>query len=328
MTVSFSGPRPDRTLSRAMALSLGIGVLMLVIKSSAYLVTNSAAIFSDAAESVVHVVAVGFAAYSLRLVTKRSDRSHPFGYDRISFFSAGFEGAMIILAAVFILYEAGLKFVHGPQLAEVDLGAIISGLVLLVNGVLGAFLIRIGRARKSLILEANGRHVLTDAVTSGGVLIGLLLVLFFPKNWIHIGTWTFDPAYFDPIFAILAALNILKAGGKLMVRAVRGLMDKMAPEDEKKIEGLLAQACAGEGVEYHEARFRNSGNRYWLQFHLIFDDSVQLKEAHRTATRIEQTLESQFPGAVITTHLETKQDHDKVHTDEEEKMVTPLDLLL
>ncbi len=313
MTLSTTQSTPDKTLGRAMLLSLSIGFLMLITKMSAFIITNSAAIMSDAAESVVHVVAVTFAFYSLRLSSRRSDKSHQFGYDRISFFSAGFEGAMIVLAALFIIYEAVLKFIEGPRLSDVDVGTIISGVVLVVNGVLGLGLIQLGKRKKNLILEANGRHVLTDSVTSGGVLIGLLLVLFFPKNWIHLGTWTFDPAYFDPIFAILAALNILFEGGKLMKRSFSGLMDQVTPEEERKLEAVLAEACRAEKAEYHEARFRNSGNRYWIQVHLLFDDSARLRDAHRSATRIEQSLAASFPGCMVTTHLETRKDHDVLH---------------
>ncbi len=295
-----------KTLNLLMNISLGTGFFMLAIKMYALAVTGSAAILSDAAESVVHVVAVVFAAWSLRLSRKRSDQSHPFGYDRITFFSAGFEGAMIILAAFYILYEAGRKLIEGPTLSQIGFGTGVEGLVVVINGLLGFTLIYFGKKKKSLIVEANGRHVLTDSVTSLGVLIGLLLCLFGTNPW-------FSSLYFDPIFAALAALNILFEGFKLVFRSFHGLMDQVETSVEKKIELLLQQACHERGVAMHELRVRNSGERYWFQFHLVYPDDVLLGDAHRKATEIEQILDEAWPGAITTTHLETQGDHDMIH---------------
>lgn len=303
--------RDNKTLNLLMNISLGTGFFMLVIKMYALWVTGSAAILSDAAESVVHVVAVLFAAWSLRLSRRRSDHSHPFGYDRITFFSAGFEGAMIILAALYILYEATRKFLEGPRLQDIGLGTGVEALVVVINGALGLTLIFFGKKKGSLIVEANGRHVLTDSVTSLGVLIGLLLCLFGKNPW-------FDSLYFDPIFAALAALNILKEGISLVFRSYSGLMDRVEVEVERKIEDLLNQACRDRGVEMHQLRVRNSGERYWFQFHLVFPDHVLLSDAHRMATEIEQILDAAWPGAVTTTHLETRGDHDVVHLPSED----------
>jgi len=301
----------NKLLNLLMNISLGTGFFMLAIKMYALAETGSAAILSDAAESVVHVVAVVFAAWSLRLSRRRSDQSHPFGYDRITFFSAGFEGAMIILAAGYILFEAGRKFFEGPHVQEIGLGTAVESLVVVINGVLGFTLIFFGKKKKSLIVEANGRHVLTDSVTSLGVLIGLLLCLFGKNPW-------FDSLYFDPIFACLAALNILYEGLKLVFRSFHGLMDHVETEVEKKLEAILLQACQAREVAMHQLRVRNSGERYWFQFHLVFPDGVLLADAHRKATEIERILDQAWPGAVTTTHLETQGDHDLVHQPSED----------
>lgn len=295
-----------KTLNLLMNLSLGTGFFMLFIKMYALWVTGSAAILSDAAESVVHVVAVVFAAWSLRLARRRSDQTHPFGYDRITFFSAGFEGAMIILAALYILFEAGKKLVFGPTLQEIGVGTAVEGLVVVINGILGLTLISFGKKKGSLIVEANGRHVLTDSVTSLGVLIGLLLCLFGANPW-------FSSLYFDPIFAILAALNILYEGTKLVFRSFHGLMDQVETDVEKELEAMLQVACRERGITMHQLRVRNSGERYWFQFHLVFPDDVLLADAHRKATEIENLLDEAWPGAVTTTHLETQGDHDALH---------------
>ncbi len=296
----------NNLLDLMMNLSLGIGFFMLAIKMYAAAITGSAAILSDAAESVVHVVAVVFAAWSLRLARKRSDKKHPFGYDRITFFSAGFEGAMIILAAGYILFEATKKLLEGPQIQELGLGTGISSLVVVINGVLGWSLILIGKRNGSLIVEANGRHVLTDSVTSLGVLIGLLLCLFAQNPW-------FSSLYFDPVFAILAALNILKEGFSLVNRSFRGLMDVVPEDEEAAIEARIQVLCRENSVEMHELKIRNSGSRYWFQFHLIYRDDVLLVEAHDVATAIERMLMETYPDAEVTTHLETQCRHDEAH---------------
>jgi cation diffusion facilitator family transporter len=159
--------REDVRLQRfAMRLSLAVGFFMLAGKMAAYWITGSAAILSDAAESIVHVVAVSFAAYSLGLSLKPPDRTHLYGHDKISFFSAGFEGAMIIMAALYIIYESVQKWIAGLRLLNLGTGTALILLASLVNGALGLYLVSMGKRHGSLILEANGRHVLTDCWTS------------------------------------------------------------------------------------------------------------------------------------------------------------------
>ena len=162
----------------AIRISLTVGVLMLIGKWYAYLATNSAAILSDAAESVVHIIAVSFAAYSMWLSFQPADKSHPYGHDKISFFSAGTEGLLIIIAAGFILYESIRKLLTGITLENLDTGAFIIFGASVVNLVLGGFLVWRGKKSNSLILIANGKHVLTDSWTSFGVVAGLLLTLW------------------------------------------------------------------------------------------------------------------------------------------------------
>ena len=296
----------EHQLDLMMNISLATGFFMLAIKMYAAVVTGSAAILSDAAESVVHVVAVTFAAWSLRVARRRSDKSHQFGYDRITFFSAGFEGAMIILAAAYILFEAVKKILSGPEIQELGLGTAISAMVVVINGLLGFTLIWSGKKNGSLIVEANGRHVLTDSVTSLGVMIGLLLCMFGKNPW-------FSSLYFDPIFAILAALNILKEGFSLVRRSYLGLMDTVTESEQVTLEKNIHEICLSQGVHMHELRVRNSGSRYWFQFHLIFEDTVLLAEAHATATEIEKQVVTAYPNADVTTHLETQTSHDEAH---------------
>ncbi|HEX9828676.1 MAG TPA: cation diffusion facilitator family transporter, partial [Bacteroidota bacterium] len=162
----------------AIALSLVVGFLMLAGKTYAYAITGSAAILSDAAESVVHVVAVGFAAFSLWLSLKPADTSHPYGHEKIGYFSAGMEGMMIVLAAMYILYEAIMKWLGGLQLQNLGTGVLYTAAATAINAALGGYLIWQGKRHKSIILIANGKHVLTDSWTSFGVIVGLLLTIW------------------------------------------------------------------------------------------------------------------------------------------------------
>ncbi|MBL7962110.1 cation diffusion facilitator family transporter, partial [bacterium] len=207
---------------------------------------QSAAILSDAAESVVHVLAVSFAAYSLWLSTKPADKTHLYGHDRISFFSAGFEGAMIIMAAIYIIYESVMKWIRGLYLENIEVGTFFIIAATLINGLLGWYLVSKGKKNNSLILIANGKHVLTDSWTSFGVIAGLVLTMI--TGWLP----------FDPIVAILVALNILWSGGKLIRQSVGGLMDEADPEVHKKITAILEQETKKHSIVFHDVRHRNA----------------------------------------------------------------------
>ena len=288
----------------AMRLSLAVGFFMLAAKTFAFWLTGSAAILSDAAESVVHVVAVSFAAYSLWLSVKPADRSHLYGHDKISFFSAGFEGAMIIIAAFYIIFVSVEKWISGLKLENLGLGTGLTFLASLINGGLGLYLITIGRQRHSLILEANGKHVLTDCWTSLGVVVGLCLAMI--TGWLVL----------DPIIAILVALNILWTGGQLIRQSIGGLMDEVDPETEAKIKSLLDPITLNQGIEYHALRHRSTGSTLWMELHLLFPKGILLENAHAIATQIEDRLKNNFPTRTeVITHLETLEDHADIHAD-------------
>jgi len=292
-------------LTLPMRLSLGVGFLMLATKVFAYWLTGSAAILSDAAESVVHVVAVSFAAYCLWLSSKPADRSHYYGHDKISYFSAGFEGGMIVLAAFYIIYVSVQKWIAGLRIEHLGAGTLLVLAAGLVNGALGGYLVWMGRKHHSLILVANGKHVLTDCWTSLGVIVGLSLALV--TGWLH----------FDPIVAILAALNILWSGGKLMRQSVGGLMDEVDLETETRLRELLNEMTSKLGIEYHGLRHRNAGTTIWVEFHLLFAKGIPLEMAHAQATQIEERIAREFGMRTeVITHLETLEDHHEVHTHE------------
>src|ERR1051326_1939192 len=296
-----TSPTPeDRALHDtrfAMRLSLIFGVAMLVGKTAAYLLTGSAAIFSDAAESVIHVVAVAFAAFSLRLSIRPADERFRYGYERINFFSAGFEGALIIVAAGTIICAAADKWLHGVQIERLGTGTLLVLAASIINALLGAYLLRVGKRTDSLILQANGKHVLTDSWTSFGVVGGLVLVML--TGW--------KP--FDPLFAIAVALNILWSGGQLVWRSAQGLMDYSDPETGRLLHVLLDEITSALGVAYHELRFRDTGKSIRVDLHLLFPYSTPVGEAHRLATLIEQKIMQAIgKPASVTTHLEAQED--------------------
>lgn len=294
-----------RTAWFAMRLSLAIGVLMLLGKTAAYYMTGSAAILSDFAESVVHVIAVGFAAFSLRLSAKPAGPTFLYGFERITFFSAGFEGAMIVVAAVWILVEAIQKWLAGLPLEHLGSGALLLLAAGLLNAGLGWYLLRIGKRNHSLILEADGKHVLTDCFTSFGVVAGLGLVML--TGW--------KP--FDPLVAIAVAANILWSGGRLAWRSAVGLLDYSDPKFGREIRRKLDALCAELGVHYHGVRFRTTGQRQIIEVHLLFPQATGVGEAHRLATILEERLPAELtePAEVIT-HLESLEDHEDVHSRE------------
>ncbi len=289
----------------AMRLSLAVGVLMLLGKTAAYYLTGSAAILSDFAESVVHVIAVAFAAFSLRLSTKPAVPNFLYGYERITFFSAGFEGAMIVAAAVWILVAAIQKWLAGLPLEHLGSGALLLLAAGLMNAWLGWYLLRVGKRSRSLILEADGKHVLTDSLTSFGVVAGLGLVML--TGW--------KP--FDPIIAIAVALNILWSGGRLAWRSAVGLLDYSDPKVGKEIREKLDALCGELGVHYHGVRFRTTGHRQIIEVHLLFPHVTAVGEAHRLATALEERLPLTLAGpAEVITHLESLEDHEDVHSRE------------
>jgi cation diffusion facilitator family transporter len=295
-------PKEMQAAQFAMRLSLIFGFAMLAGKSAAWFLTHSSAIFSDAAESVIHVIAVGFASFSLRLSAKPASHQFLYGYERIAFFSAGFEGAMIVVAAIAILFESIREWLAGLQLERLGSGVALILMAGILNAGLGYYLIRTGRRTNSLILEANGKHVVTDSLTSFGVVAGLGLVMM--THW--------KP--FDPLVAIVVAVNILWSGGRLVWRSAVGLLDYSDPETGRRIRERLDAICSELDVQYHGVRFRTTGYRQIIEVHLLFPRLTSVSDAHALATTIEERLPAELgmPAEIIT-HLEALEDHAEVH---------------
>lgn len=280
---------------RVMNLSLWVAVLLLGTKVTAAALTGSSAIYSDAAESVVHLLAVAFAVWALRLSHKPADETHHFGHDKVSFLSAGFEGAMISAAALLIIYEAVRQVVFGFEISNIVIGASLTGVAAVINLMLGLMLVRVGKKRGSPLIRANGIHVLTDVWSSAAVLIALLLIVITKWKW-----W-------DPIAASLAALNILWTGFKLIRESLGGLLDEADPKVEKEIRELLARETVARGMTFHNLRHRHSGRTHWVEFHLLTDDDLTVGQAHDLATEIEAAVAALLhPDGRVISHLEPR----------------------
>lgn len=284
-----------------MNLSLAVAVVLLGAKTYASVVTGSSAIYSDAAESVVHVFAVAFAAWALRLSHKPADDTHHFGHDKISFISSGFEGAMISAAAALILYQAGMQFVHGVNLSNLGIGLWITAGAAVTNLALGLSLIKVGKKSGSSLLRANGLHVLTDVWSSVAVIIAITLI--------SITGWRM----WDPIFAVIAALNILRVGLGLIRESLGGLLDEADPVIEKQARDILDIETAARGLTYHNFRHRHSGRAHWIEFHLVFPDETSVGEAHDLATEIEAAVAAVIaPEGRVITHLEPRSGEQRI----------------
>lgn len=303
MTATTIDDRDGSAQQLAMRLSLVVGMLMLAGKWLAFALTGSAAILSDAAESVVHVAAVAFAAFSLWLSRQPPDRSHLYGHDKIAYFSAGFEGGMIILAGAYIIYESIRRWVAGADLAHESVGTALVAVAATINGILGYYLVAIGKRQQSIVLIANGRHVLADCITSVGVVAGLLLVRF--TGWKTI----------DPIVAIAVAVHILGSGFGLARQALRGLMDAGDPEIDQVLRRVLDGWVTDSGGRYHGLRHRTTGSIVWVEVHLLQPGRIDLITAHAAATALEDQIEHELlpHRAKVTTHLEPLELHSKHH---------------
>jgi cation diffusion facilitator family transporter len=278
---------------KTMVVVLLVSTALMVVKFYAYWITGSSAIFSDALESIINVVANAFALWSVLVSAKPPDESHPYGHGKIEFFSAGFEGALIILAAVGI-FQQGLHQILHPQ----DLLQLQEGLYILigagaVNLVLALVLIRVANRTRSLVLVADGRHILTDVYTSGGVFIGLVLVHF--TAWYSL----------DGVVACVVGVNIVIAGAKLVREAFGGLMDTSDPALLDEISSLLALNRKTIWIDVHRLRAWRSGRRVHVDFHLILPRDMPLEEGHGEVKDLEAIFDRHFGGlADVLIHLD------------------------
>ncbi|WP_048648406.1 cation diffusion facilitator family transporter [Nitratireductor soli] len=279
-------------LQRIAAWSIAVALAIFALKLAAWWLTGSVALFSDAMESVVNVVASTIAWYALRLAHKPADDNHPFGHHKAEYFSAVLEGVLIVLAALLILHEAWGAFFAPRVLEAPALGIAINALAAVGNGVWAWLLMSTGRRARSPAMVADGRHLWTDVVTSVGVIAGLVLAL--ATGWL----------WLDPLMAAIVALNILWHGWHMVGHSVQGLMDvAVEPGDLAEIERVVEENRTG-ALEFHDLKTREAGRARFIEFHLVVPSEMTVEAAHRICDRIEQALEKTLPGAQVTIHVE------------------------
>jgi cation diffusion facilitator family transporter len=287
--------RSFRSLQTIAAFSVVVGLAVLALKYFAYAVTGSVALYSDALESIVNVATAIAALIAIRFSAKPADANHPYGHHKAEYFSVVLEGVLIVIAAVSICREAYLALLEPRDLTEPARGLIINGVASIINAGWCYFLISQGRARRSPALVADGWHLLTDVVTSVGVLVGLLLAL------------ATGIAVLDPIIAALVALNILWSGWRMIRESVGGLMDEAAPADTLDRIRQIISANARGAIEAHDLRTRLAGRATFIDFHLVVPGSMPVTEAHDICDQIEKALKAEVADALITIHVEPEE---------------------
>lgn len=283
----------DRTSSQALAVgSVAVSLLVLLLKVLAWHMTGSVALYSDAMESLVNVVAALLAWFAIRMAERPADTNHPFGHHKAENFSAIAEGTLIVMAAILIMQEAwhALLSPHLDQLGPV--GLLVNAVAMILNFVWARVLITAGDRRRSPAMTANGRHLMTDVWTSVGVLVGLVLALL--TGW----------AILDPLLAILVAINILREGWKVIFASAGDLMDSAANSaDTEIIEAAVRNSSQG-ALQIHDLRTRRAGKAVFIEFHLVVAHDMSVGRAHDICDAIESAIAAKLPEARTTIHVE------------------------
>jgi cation diffusion facilitator family transporter len=283
---------------RAAVVALILAIILVAAKFFAFFLTGSAAIFSDACETVVNVAAAGFAIYSLVVAHTPADRDHPYGHGKIEFFAGGFEGGMIFLASLFAIGKAVLTLIYGGLRPEsLAVGILVMAGALTFNALAGFYLVRVARRSGSVALEADGKHLLADAITSVCALVALLLVRFTGRLWI------------DPAAAIVVAVYIAGIGIALMRHSFGGLMDRQDKADQMLLQHILDTHVGPSGkaphiCSYHKLRHRHSGRYHWVDFHVVVPANWNIRRGHEVASSIEHEIEQALGEGNATAHIE------------------------
>ena len=287
-------------------LSIAAALATIVLKSLAWWLTGSVGLLSDALESVVNLAGAMMALAMISLAEQPADEKHAYGHNKAEYFSGGFEGLLIVIAAVGIAVAAIDRLLHPQPLASLDTGLVISALASLINLVVARILLAAARRHRSLPLEADARHLMTDVWTSVAVIVGILGIGLTGWLWL------------DPLLALIFAGNIIYTGWTLLQRAVHGLMDMALPPAEHAAVIAILERYRAAGADYHALRTRESGTRRFVEVHLLVPGEWSLRNAHDLAEALEHEIRATLPQAHVLTHLEPLDDpraHDDLHLD-------------
>ncbi len=302
---------PRQTVMMFSVLASGV---MVAGKLTAYFLTNSAALLADGAESVVHGVATGFAAFSLWFASRPADPNHPYGHGRIAYLSIGFEGALVVATSLAVAYCGVVSLIRGPQLRDLGVGFTIAVVLAVMNLILGLVLVHVGKKQRSMIVVANGKHVLTDVFTTGTAVVGVGMVMLTGVDWL------------DPVAAMLIAVCILVSGMTMVRQSVAGLMDELDPTlSERLIEFLETAVREGRIAGYHQLHCRSLDDRIWIDVHVLMPGKLSLMDAHARVTKLEASVQSLLSpqSANVVSHIEPA-DHEGTHPAGHETTSDPL----
>lgn len=284
------------SLVRFAWLSIGAALTTIALKTGAWWMTGSVGLLSDALESLVNLAAACVALMVLVIAARPADEEYPYGYDKAEYFSSGMEGGMILLAALAIIATAADRLLHPQPLEQLGIGLAMSVAASLVNFAIARVLLTAGRRHRSITLEADAHHLMTDVWTSGGVLVGLGAVMLTGWHWL------------DPVIAIAVAVHIVWIGIRLLRGSARGLMDaSLPPADQKLVRDALERHRVG-GVEYHALRTRSAASRRFVSVHVLVPGGWTVQRGHDLLERIEADVRGVLPGVTILTHLEPLED--------------------
>lgn len=284
------------SLARFAVLSIAAALVTIGLKAAAYFVTGSVGLLSDALESVINLVAAVVTLIALTIAARPPDEDHEHGHDKAEYFASGFEGVLIVIAALAIVATAVERLFHPVTLEDLGIGLAISALAAVVNLATATVLLRAAKRHGSIALEADGKHLLTDVLTSVGVIVAVGAVAL--TGWLVL----------DPLVALAVAANILWTGGRLVWQSVRGLMDTVLPSHDRATIAAVLDRFRAENVQWHALRTRQSGSRRFVQVHLLVPGSWTVQQGHDLAERVEADIRNALPRCNVLTHLEPVED--------------------
>jgi cation diffusion facilitator family transporter len=284
---------PSKQQISALAFwTIVVAIGVMALKALAWWLTGSVALYSDALESTVNVIAAMATFWAIKVSHKPADRDHQHGHHKAEYFSAVLEGVMIVIASLLILFEVWRTWGHPAPLHDAWSGLAVNGLAAVVNAVWAAVLIRAGTQGKSPALIADGRHIMTDVVTSVGVIAGLVGAVV--TGW----------KILDPLLAVIVALNILWQGWKVIGSSVEGLMDRAVElEEHLHIRDIISANSRG-ALEVHDLKTRIAGRATFIEFHLVVDANMTVAQSHVICDRIEEALRAEIPSVRVIIHVE------------------------
>jgi cation diffusion facilitator family transporter len=295
---------PIAQLRWPITLSIIAALLTIALKGVASAITGSVGLLSDALESVVNLFTAITAFVALGYAARPADKTHAFGHEKIEYFSSGLEGILIIIAGLGTAGYAVRRLIQPQQIDDLEVGAILGLIAVVVNLIVARILLVQGRKHRSIVLEADGKHLMADVWTTLGIVAGLALVVFTGLTWL------------DPVLAIVIGLNISWTGGVLVVKSFNGLMDHaLSTVEEEQIRSVI-QGSLPENATFHLLRTRRGGTRRFAEFHLLVDGEWSVRRAHHLSHKVEAALGAEIPGLEVTIHIEPVDERDSWESEE------------